>query len=273
MRGFTFWFDRVTGAARRIREEIGAGYKLADDIPSFLRFARDTVLCRAYVLVPLRFLGGDRCISVRGGVQLHYRLDRGDLFSIREVWIDECYRLPEGATPKYIIDLGANIGMTSLWFAKNYATAKIIAVEPSPDNARITRLNFERNGAGGEVIEGAVGPEDGTIFFNEGSESNVGRVSEESGNAVPMVSMDTVLRALPAGAVPDLVKIDIEGSEARLLASNIGWLDRVRSLIMEFHLGECDRPRLLELLGEHGFKHIPRGASSDWTTLDLFVRA
>jgi len=88
-----------------------------------------------------------------------------------------------------------------------------------------------------------------------------------------MVSMDTVLRALPAGAVPDLVKIDIEGSEARLLASNIGWLDRVRSLIMEFHLGECDRPRLLELLGEHGFKHIPRGASSDWTTLDLFVRA
>jgi FkbM family methyltransferase len=272
MRGFSWWVDRITGAVKRIGEEIHAGYKLTDDTRSFVRFAADTVLCRAHVFVPLRWLGGDRCIRVRGGVQLHYRLDRGDLFSSREVWIDECYRLPQGSTPKYIIDLGANIGVTSLWFAKNYAAAKIIAVEPSPDNARITRLNFETNGVPGEVVEAAIGPEDGTILFNEGSESNVGRVSEESGKTVRMVSMETVLGTLPTDAAVDVVKIDIEGSESRLLATNIGWLDRVRSLVMEFHLAECDRPKLLEMFVARGFKHIPRGGSSDWTTLDEFIR-
>jgi FkbM family methyltransferase len=273
MRGFSWWVDRVTGAVKRIGEEIHAGYRLTDDLSSFVRFAADTVLCRAHLFVPLRRLGGDRCIRVNGGVQLHYRLDRGDLFSIREVWIDECYRLPEGVTPKYIVDLGANIGITSLWFAKNYRTAKIIAVEPSADNARMVRLNFETNGVSGEVIEAAIGPEDGTIYFNDGPESNVGRVSETSGTPVRMVSMDTVLRGLPNEAPVDVVKIDIEGSESRLLAANVGWLDRVRSLVMEFHLGECDRPKLLQMFGDRGFKHLPRGGSSDWTTLDAFVRA
>src|SRR5262249_22479783 len=160
-------------------------------------------------------------------------------------WVDECYRLPDGAEPKYIIDLGANIGMSSLWFAKRYSRAKVIAVEPSPDNARITRLNLETNAVNGEVIEAAIGPDDGTIFFNEGPESNVGRVSDKGGNPVKMVSMDTVLRALPSGSAVDVIKIDIEGSEARLLAKNLEWLDRVKSLVMEFHLGECDRPELL----------------------------
>jgi hypothetical protein len=45
-------------------------------------------------LVPLPDRNRERRIRVRGGIELNYRLNRGDMQSIREVWMDECYRLP-----------------------------------------------------------------------------------------------------------------------------------------------------------------------------------
>jgi hypothetical protein len=76
--------------------------------PFLLRLAR---------LVPLPGRNRERRIRVRGGIELNYRLNRGDMQSIREVWMDECYRLPFELAPGRLIDLGANIGLTSLWFA------------------------------------------------------------------------------------------------------------------------------------------------------------
>ena len=91
----------------------------------------------------------------------------GDNQGIREVWNDEVYRLPLDQSPKTIVDLGANIGLTSLWYAKRYEPTQIVAVEPVPANARLIRRNLEVNGITDitTVIEAAVGPESGTARF------------------------------------------------------------------------------------------------------------
>jgi FkbM family methyltransferase len=272
MKSFSWWVDRISGIVQRMSHVLRGGYEITDDLSSFVRFASDIFLSRVHFRIPLPWIAGDRFIRVRGGIELHYRLNRGDMYSILEVWINECYRLPFDIKAQHIVDLGANIGLTSLWFAKHYGSPNVIAVEPSADNARVARLNFTRNGIQGEVVEAAVGAEDGTILFNEKRDSNIGRVSDRNGDPVRMVSMDTLLRALPTGASVDLVKMDIEGAEGRLLARNIDWLDRVDTMIMEFHLGECDRPQLMEMILARGFKHVPREAPSAWTSLDAFVR-
>ena len=106
-----------------------------------------------------------RKIRLKGGIELCYRLNKGDLHGIREVWFDEAYRLPFDDPSGALLDLGANIGLTSVWLAKRYSFSRVIAVEPDPNNARLVRLNLELNGINGEVIEAAIGPHEGLARF------------------------------------------------------------------------------------------------------------
>ena len=213
-------------------------------------------------------------IRVRGGLQLHYRLNRGDIQSIREVWIDECYRLPFDLKPSRLVDLGANIGLTSLWFAHRYGCQTIIAVEPSPENARLTRLNLEGNQIVAEVIEAAIGPRDGTAMFQDAGESNLGRLDPTSGGrAVAMLSMETLLRRLPPGAEIDLIKMDIEGGEGPLLQDDdVKWLSRVRSIIAEFHPTLIDYPAVIKSVERQGFRYFPAHSDGDFDSMDAFMR-
>jgi FkbM family methyltransferase len=210
---------------------------------------------------------------VKGGIKLHYRLNRGDMQSIREVWMDECYRLPFDLTLDRLVDLGANIGLTSLWFARRYGCASIVAVEPSPDNARLTRLNLEQNQVRAEVIEAAVGPRDGTALFEDAGDSNMGRLNAGgAGRQVTVVSMATVLGKLPAGVEVDLVKMDIEGGEGPLLGENLAWLGRVRSIIAEFHPTVIDYPAVIKTIEGQGFRYFPPHSAPDFESMDAFIR-
>ena len=268
------YLKRAGETARGLAHELRGGYALTADASSFARFASDVILSRLMQHVPLPNRGRDRMIRVRGGLELHYRLNRGDIQSIREVWIDECYRLPFDLKPNNLVDLGANIGLSSLWFAHRYGCQTVIAVEPSPENARLTRLNLERNRIVAEVIEAAVGPRDGTAIFQDAGESNLGRLDASSGGrAVTMVSMETLLQRLPAGAEIDLIKMDIEGGEGPLLqADNVKWLGRVRSIIAEFHPTLIDYPAVIKSVERQGFRYVPAHSASDFDSMDAFIR-
>jgi FkbM family methyltransferase len=264
---------RMKQIAQGIGREVRGGFSLTADPRSFARFAADVFLLRLARLVPLPGRNRERRIRVRGGIELNYRLNRGDMQSIREVWMDECYRLPFELAPERLIDLGANIGLTSLWFAHRYGCSTVIAVEPSPENARIARLNLERNNIKAEVIEAAVGAQDGTAQFEDHEDSNRGHVGS-GGRVVSVVSMDTLLRKLPPGADVDLVKIDIEGGEGPLLQENLGWLGRVKSLIAEFHPQIIDYPAAIQMIESQGFRYIPAHPASDryYWYMDAFIR-
>ena len=61
-----------------------------------------------------------------------------------------------------ILDLGANAGFASLYFAKNWPKARIIAVEPDQRNIRILKANIEGM-SNITPIQGAVASEDGAV--------------------------------------------------------------------------------------------------------------
>ena len=268
------YLKRARGTARGVAHELRGGFALTSDAPSFARFATDVILSRLISRLPLPNRDRDRMIRVRGGIELHYRLNRGDIQSIREVWIDECYRLPFDLKPDRLVDLGSNIGLTSLWFAHRYGCKTVIAVEPSPENARLTRLNLARNRIVAEVIEAAVGAQDGTALFRDAGESNLGRLDEAGGGrSVAVISMETLLQKLPPGAEIDLVKMDIEGGEGPLLqSSNLKWLGRVRSIIAEFHPEVIYYPAVIKSVESQGFRYVPAHSAADFDSMDAFVR-
>jgi FkbM family methyltransferase len=241
------------------------------DVRSLFRFASDQFLVRLGPVARIPSLNAERSIRLRDGAKLFYRLNRGDIQSIKEVYLNEVYRLPFSTKPGVLVDLGANIGMASLWLARKYGYSTIIAVEPSRSNAHLSRTNLRKNGLKAQVIEAAAGPTDGLALFEESEASNLGHIGPKGG-PVKMLSMQSILGNLPDGVFVDLVKLDIEGGEEPLLSGNLEWLNRIRAIIVEFHPGIVDCPKLATILQNAGFRYIKAGTAHK-DSMDCFVRA
>lgn len=256
---------------RGVGIEIRAGLGTLEGWRSKARWTTDLFLLR----LPSRLQGRRRqfvrTISLRDGTTLRYRLNHGDLQSIREVWLGETYRLPMELGPIHtIVDLGANIGLTSVYLAGRYDVVRLIAVEPVPANVLLLRQNLALNQIDGDVIEAVIGRDDGVARFQDLPESNLGHVSTE-GRDVRSISMRTLLAHL-GNADIDLLKIDIEGAERHLLTGDCSWLRRVRALMIEFHPPLVDSKQLAAIIESHGFLHIPAGSMRAHST-STFVRA
>ncbi len=195
-------------------------------------------------------------------------MNRGDIQGIREVWYDNVYRLPFHTAVGTVVDLGANIGLTSVYLAKRYGAQFIVAVEPDPGNAALTRRNLQQNAIKASVIEAAIGPEDATVRFSCQADSNLGHVSPE-GREVPMISMETLCRSQALQRI-DVLKMDIEGGEQQLLSGPIQWLSRVRSIIAEFHPEIIDYPGCIARIENVGLRWIRPGTVYRHTT-DCFL--
>jgi FkbM family methyltransferase len=121
-----------------------------------------------------------------------------------------------------IIDAGASVGFFSLLGARLVGpTGRVVAFEPQPAAARSIRRNAELNGFENViVVEAALSSRTGRAFLE-----NVGQATARVAFceppasrtlAVPCVALDDYLRERPH-LRPDLIKIDVEGSEADVL--------------------------------------------------------
>lgn len=118
------------------------------------------------------------------------------------------------------LDVGANVGAYSLLAAA--AGAQVIAVEPAPAACRWLALNVRVNdlAARVEIVPAALGRTAGSVRFTAGQDT-LNHVATEGEAAeavvVPVVRLDDAIAAR-GGAVPRLVKIDVEGYETEVLA-------------------------------------------------------
>jgi FkbM family methyltransferase len=247
--------SRFISVLTTFASDLRASVRLAADVRSRFRLSTDFVLSRLISLVPKAQRSRVREIRLRGDIKIRYRLNKGDLHSIREVWFQEIYRLPFDSPSGVLLDLGANIGMTSVWLAKRFSFAQVIAVEPDPNNAALVRQNFDLNGISGEVLEAAIGPMEGIVRFGPSELSNLGKLSESGSLSVPMISVDTIIDKCMVTKFA-LMKVDIEGGEQDLFDGPTEWLARTEAIIIEFH-PNVDHLRVIGAVTAHGFKHIP----------------
>ena len=117
-----------------------------------------------------------------------------------------------------VIDAGANIGNHTVFFAAILG-AKVEAIEPFPANYDLIRMNVVANGLERRVRIHclALGEREGRGVAEIGQENNLGTVSVRPGGSIgdiPIATLDSIAADLPVG----LIKIDVEGGEAGVLA-------------------------------------------------------
>lgn len=156
-----------------------------------------------------------------------------------------------------VIDCGAHIGVFAATALKMGA-AKVVVVEPQPDNYALLCRNLEVFGEKTvEYWNAAIGPAQGeTTIGGHGAQARTG-VDPERGLRVEQVTLTHLLTPHEQVAV---LKIDVEGAEyAALLATPPAMLARCDRIVMEWHgPEECrwvERSRIGEvvqhLLGTH----------------------
>lgn len=198
-------------------------------------------------------------LRFRDGRVLRFRIN--DMAAFVEVFLLGDYEIPgsvlDDATS--IIDVGANCGAATVWFAGRAPHARITAVEPGPAARELLEWNVAANGLGERVVvmAAALGSERSRGRFVQAQMSIQSHVSLDAGadgEDVEVMRVDDVLTESGMERV-DILKIDCEGGEYDiLLNSSEGWLSRVGSIAGEYHPSDAGEPeQIISKLEAAGF--------------------
>jgi FkbM family methyltransferase len=118
------------------------------------------------------------------------------------------------------VDIGANIGLASLYFLTRNPRSKVISYEPNPVNTQRLRETLKGLEARYELREVAMSLRAGTARFYVEDSGRYGKIDPRGQLEVEAVGIDHELRAIVAreGEI-DVVKIDTEGTEPDLVAA------------------------------------------------------
>ncbi len=126
--------------------------------------------------------------------------------------------LKAGAT---FVDVGANVGLFTLLAARIVgSTGRVIAIEPAPATANALRATVNANGLSSivRVEEIAVGAEPGLGTLSVESNCAHSTLLPSDTATGRVVASIAPLDEILGGTVPDMVKIDVEGWEPKVIA-------------------------------------------------------
>jgi len=135
---------------------------------------------------------------------------------------------------RHIIDAGANIGMASIYFAKHFPEAKIIAIEPESSNYVLLQKNTSHL-TNVTVMHAALWAERVPLQLVNSDSEKWGfqyRTAEAGKADILGIPIEDLI-----GDGIDLLKIDIEGGEKEVFDDRCEWLKQVRFLYIEVHPG------------------------------------
>ncbi len=169
--------------------------------------------------------------------------------------------------PEVIIDAGANIGMSTLFFAQKFPQAQILAIEPEASNfdllqrntadyPNITTIKAALWGVGEQrpILDRHTGHWGYTV-------SETANRTEVTGQQIRCLTVADLMDQYQIKKI-DLFKIDIEGAEKNVFENAGPWIERVDILAVELHdkicMG-CDRAFYLstqnfQIFEKHGDK-------------------
>jgi FkbM family methyltransferase len=194
--------------------------------------------------------------------------------SYLEILRDEIYKFRSRTDKPLIIDCGANMGVSILYFAKEFPQARIIAFEPEEDIYAMLEKNiasFRLTNV--ELHKKAVWDSETVLEFTT-DHGMGGSVTNTFSNQAP-VKVQTVKLANYLQQPVDFLKLDIEGAEYTVLKDCEPYLKNIQNIFVEYHSfvnKEQKLEEILEMLKRAGFRyHLKQSFSQQRPFVDRLL--
>jgi len=179
------------------------------------------------------------------------------LWQFKEIFVDEFYKFSSQSKSPLIIDCGANIGTSCLYFKKLYPDSKIVAFEPNPEIARILKENLNLNKLDDiEVIDKAVWiNDDGIDLGLEDADAS----SIYKKNNIIKVDSVRLKNFIERCEHIDMLKMDIEGAETEVIKDCDDSLKKIDNIFIEYHSfinNEQELDTILNILRKNNFRYF-----------------
>jgi len=156
----------------------------------------------------------------------------GCLTDVINVWLDDEYGLRSiHPAPKTILDVGANIGIFSLWAEHRFPRATIHAYEPNPRAFQFLQANLA--GVPATLFPAGLGARHGRANIIDSMDSRLASTVACADGEIEIESLAVSIERL--GGSVDLMKIDCEGGEWDLFEDPTPFR-QVKQIRMEYHL-------------------------------------
>lgn len=166
------------------------------------------------------------------------RSHTSDLLVFNQIFLNGDYDLSLNIRPKLIIDGGAYIGYSTIFFANKFPDAQIIAVEPNPFNYALLRentINYQNI----QLINAGIWNKHTLLKIKDGIhdywKTKVEEIVDGQEDSCEAVTIGGLLRNSSFTEI-DILKLDVEGSEKEIFSDGYEeWLDKVKIILIELH--------------------------------------
>ncbi len=174
-----------------------------------------------------------------------------------------------------VLDIGANIGDTAIYFAINGAR-HVYAVEPSPYMYVAAKRNVKLNGLHDKItlLNEGIGGKPATVSLSKEKTTGSSKLIKGGSDSKP-VKISTLKELVERYNIQDgVLKIDCEGYEYEsVLNSDNSILRRFTQIDLEYHNGYIDLERKLKDAGFDVKHSLPRPVLYDKAMVNGIIRA
>ncbi|MCF8241747.1 MAG: FkbM family methyltransferase [Melioribacteraceae bacterium] len=172
-----------------------------------------------------------------------------DLLTINEIFCREDYK--SGNDSKIVCDIGSNIGLSALYFLSRSADSFCYLFEPVPMNIERMKINLRGFENRYQIDESAVSDVNGEVEFGIESTGRYGGMNSDLQTKIKVKTKsinDVIGSILEKHEFIDVVKIDTEGSELKLLKSiDNNRIKRIKKIFLEAELSSEEIPESFNL--------------------------
>lgn len=178
------------------------------------------------------------------------------LDQFKTIFVDEIYKFETEKKAPLIFDCGANIGISALYFKRNFPDCKITAFEADPKIAKVLENNLKRNNIEGvEVINKAIWIDNNGVSFGQEGGDGGSIFIQENSTKVDSIRLRNLIES---EREIDFLKMDIEGAEVAVLNDCKDILDKINNLFIEYHSYsdmKQDLDQVLQILTLNNFRY------------------
>lgn len=198
----------------------------------------------------MRYDGQTKIVTLQNGLRFYDGIDNGNLY---QIFNDEDYSFLLPVQDLTVIDIGANIADSSIYFALKGAKS-VIALEPFKNNYETAKRNVSMNHMEDRInlVNSGISGQSKEIIVSAAEKGVYSQVIEKAeGNKIELQSLGDLLKNynLKDGLV---LKLDCEGCEYDAIRSQSSdVLQKFSKIQIEYHYGY---ERLKNHLEMNGFK-------------------